>query len=286
MRAMITGAGGMTGGELVRQARRKGWKCEGYTRADLDITDSFAVQAALESMRPDVVFNAAAFTAVDAAESARDVAMQVNAEGAGNLAHAAKSTGATLVHISTDYVFDGRASRPYLPSDPVNPVNAYGKSKLAGEIAIRDANGKYLIVRTSWVYSHEGRNFVKAMLRAADDRRELRIVSDQQGSPTSAADLAAALIDAAESLKDSPTVAGTYHFSNSGITTWYEFAKAIFEIRGGEAPRMTPISTADYPTAAKRPAWSVLDTTSFERAFAITPRPWRDALSETMRRLA
>ncbi len=286
MRAMIVGAGGMTGAELLRQARRKGWKCEGYTRSDLDITDSFAVQAAIESMRPDIVFNTAAFTAVDAAESARDEAMKVNAEGAGNLARAAQSSGATMVHVSTDYVFDGRASRPYLPSDPVNPINAYGRSKLAGEIAVRDANGRSLIVRTSWVYSHEGRNFVKAMLRAADDRRELRIVNDQQGSPTSAADLARALLSAGESLNDSSTFAGTYHFSNSGITTWYEFAKAIFEIRGGEAPRMSPVSSAEYPTAARRPAWSVLDTTSFERSFGITPRPWRDALSETMRRLA
>lgn len=286
MRAMIAGAGGMTGAELLRQARRKGWKCEGYTRADLDITDSFAVQAAIESMRPDIVFNAAAFTAVDAAESSRDQAMQVNAEGAGNLARAAQSCGATMVHISTDYVFDGRASRPYLPSDPVNPINAYGRSKLAGEIAVRDANGRYLIVRTSWVYSHEGRNFVMAMLRAADERRELRVVNDQQGSPTSAADLAGALIDAAESLNGSPAAAGTYHFSNSGMTTWYEFAKAIFEIRGGEVPRMSPVSSAEYPTAAKRPSWSVLDTTSFERAFGIAPRPWRDALSETIRRLA
>jgi dTDP-4-dehydrorhamnose reductase len=286
MRSMITGAGGMTGAELVRQARRKGWKCEGYTKSDLDITDSFAVQAAIESTRPDIVVNAAAFTAVDAAESAREEAMRVNAEGAGNLARAAKSLGATIVHISTDYVFDGRASRPYLPSDPVNPVNAYGKTKLAGEKAVRAEGDKHLIVRTSWVYGHEGRNFVRAMLRAADDKRELRIVNDQQGCPTSAADLAGALLDAAEAVHKSPSLAGTYHFSNSGITTWYEFAKAIFDIRGGEIPRMRPISSAEYPTAARRPAWSVLDTTAFESTFDITPRPWREALADTMRRIS
>ena len=286
MRAMVTGAGGMTGAELVRQARRKGWKCEGYMRSDLDITDPLAVDAAIRSARPDIVFNAAAFTAVDAAEAAGDVAMEVNADGAGNVARAATTVGATVVHISTDYVFDGRASRPYLPSDPVSPVNAYGKTKLAGEILVRGAAAKHLIVRTSWVYSHEGRNFVRAMLRAADDKRELRVVNDQQGSPTSAADLASALLDSAEAVHASPSLAGTYHFSNSGIVTWYEFAKAIFEIRGGEVPRMRPISTAEYPTPARRPAWSALDTTSFEGAFGITPRPWRDALAETMRRLA
>lgn len=286
MRAMVTGAGGMTGAELVRQARKKGWKCEGYMKSDLDIADPYAVEAAIKSARPDLVFNAAAFTAVDAAESSREDALRVNGDGAANVARAAKAIGATVVHISTDYVFDGRASRPYLPSDPVNPINAYGKTKLAGEIGVRDAAQKYLVVRTSWVYSHEGRNFVRAMLRAADDKRELRIVNDQQGSPTSSADLASALLEAGEAVHASPSLAGTYHFSNSGITTWYEFAKAIFEIRGGEAPRMRPISTSEYPTPAKRPAWSALDTTSFERAFGVQPRSWRDALTDTMRRLA
>jgi len=282
---MITGAGGMTGAELVRQARRKGWKCEAYTRSDLDIADPFAVEAAIESARPEIVFNAAAFTAVDLAESEKEPAMLVNATGAGNVARAATTIGATVVHISTDYVFDGRASRPYLPTDPANPVNTYGKTKLAGEKAVQAESGNHLIVRTSWVYSHEGRNFVKAMLRAADEKRELRIVIDQQGSPTSAPDLSAALITAAEAVRDTPSLSGTYHFSNSGITNWYEFAKAIFEIRGGEPPRMRSITTAEYPTAARRPAWSVLDTTSFERAFGITPRSWREALTDTMRRL-
>ncbi len=286
MRAMITGAGGMTGAELVRQGRKRGWKCEGYTRPELDLTDPFAVQAAIENGQPDVVFNAAGFTKVDASETARDEAMAVNGDGPGNIARATKSSGASLIHISTDYVFPGTASRPYLPSDPVHPVSVYGETKLAGENAVRQECEKHLIVRTSWVYSHEGRNFVRTMLRAADDGRELRIVNDQHGSPTSAADLAGALIDAAEVLHRSADVAGTYHFSNSGITTWYEFAKAVFEIRGVEAPRITPIPTSEYPTLARRPAWSALDTTSFEQAFGVTPRPWRDALADTMRRLA
>ena len=286
MRAMVTGAGGMTGAELVRQARKKGWKCEGYMKSDLDIGDPYAVEAAMKSSKPDIVFNAAGFTAVDAAESSREDALRVNGEGAANVARAAKAIGATVVHISTDYVFDGRASRPYLPTDPVNPVNVYGKTKLAGEVGVRDSAQKYLIVRTSWVYSHEGRNFVRAMLRAADDGRELRIVNDQQGSPTSAADLASALLEAGEAAHATPSLAGTYHFSNSGITNWYEFANAIFAIRGGDIPRMRPVTTLEYPTPAKRPAWSALDTTSFERAFGVQPRSWRDALADTMRRLA
>ena len=286
MRAMITGAGGMTGAEMVRQARRRGWKCEGYTHADLDIADPFAVQAAIESARPDIVFNAAAFTGVDAAESARENAMKVNADGAGALARGAKSIGATIVHISTDYVFDGRASRPYLPTDPTSPINAYGRTKLAGERAVYAETDKHVIVRTSWVYSHDGRNFLLAMLRAADEGRELRIVNDQQGSPTSASDLASALLTAGEAVHQDPALAGTYHFSNSGITNWYDFAKAIFEVRGGESPRMRPISTLEYPTAAQRPAWSALDWSSFERAFNITPRPWREALTDTMQRIS
>ena len=285
MRAIVAGAGGMTGAELVRQAREKGWECEGFTKLDLDITDAGAVAAAVERARPEVVFNAAAWTAVDAAESARDEAMRVNAEGARNLARAATQTGASVVHISTDYVFDGKASVPYLPTDTVNPASVYGRTKLAGEIAVREECENHAIVRTSWVYSHEGRNFVRTMLGAAEDGRELRVVDDQHGSPTSAADLAGALIEAAAAIRHSSDLAGTYHFSNSGITTWYEFANAIFEIRGRPAPRIIPITTAQYPTAAHRPAWSALDTTSFERAFGMTPRPWRDALRDTMRRI-
>ncbi|MEO8578396.1 MAG: dTDP-4-dehydrorhamnose reductase [Gemmatimonadales bacterium] len=282
---MITGAGGMTGAELLRQGRRKGWQCDGYTRSDLDIADAFAVQAAIESRRPDIVFNAAAFTAVDSAETERDDAMAANADGPRHIARAAKAAGVTLIHISTDYVFPGSASRPYLPSDPVGPVSVYGESKLGGENAVREESDRHLIVRTSWVFSHEGRNFVRTMLRAGDEGREVRVVNDQQGSPTSAADLAGALIIAAEALHQSAELAGIYHFSNSGITNWYEFAKAIFEIRGGKPPRISPISTAEYQTPARRPAWSALDTTSFESAFGVTPRPWRDALADTMRKL-
>lgn len=283
MKVMVTGAGGMTGGELARRARALGWDCAPFTHAELDISDAPAVAAAVESERPDVILNAAAYTSVDAAESNRETAMRVNSDGARNVARAAASIGASVVHVSTDYVFDGTSARPYLPTDPVKPLGAYGESKEAGERAVREECGAHLIVRTSWVYSNEGRNFVRTMLRAAAEGKEsLKIVSDQHGCPTSAADLAAALLRAGERVHGEGSLSGTYHFSNSGPTTWYDFATAVFELRGGPAPRLIPVSTSEHAAAARRPAYSVLDTTSFQRAFGVTPRPWRDALRNTL----
>lgn len=285
MRVMITGASGMTGSELARQAVANGWESSAFTHRELDIGDDAAVSEAVAAAQPDVIINAAAFTGVDAAESARAEAMRVNRDGPANLARSARKSGATMIHISTDYVFDGTSSRPCLPSDPVHPTGVYGESKLAGEIAVRDACERHAIVRTSWVYSHDGRNFVRTMLQAGAEKRELRVVNDQHGSPTAAADLASALLRAAERVHAFPALGGTYHFSNAGITTWYEFAKAIFELRGGDAPRIVPIATSDYPTVARRPAYSALDTTSFRETFDVTPRHWRDALIETLEKL-
>lgn len=286
MRAIVTGAGGMTGSELVREARERGWDCTGFSRSELDITDPFAVARAMVGAKPDIVFNAAAYTAVDAAESAPEAAMLVNAEGARILSRACSKSGAVIVHISTDYVFDGKASQPYLPTDTVNPLGVYGKTKLAGEIAVQEEADRYVIVRTSWVHCQRGHNFVRTMLQAGAARPELRVVNDQHGSPTSAADLAGALLTAAGVALSAPSLTGTFHFTNSGVTTWYEFAKAIFEIRGVKAPRITPVATSEYPTAACRPAWSALDTTSFQQTFGVTPRPWRDALCDTLERIS
>lgn len=282
----MTGAGGMVGAELTRQARARGWDCAAFVRDELDITDAPRVDTAVAGERPDVVINAAAFTAVDAAEDSAQEAMSVNAAGAGNVARAAENNGAAVIHISTDYVFDGAAGRPYRPDDPVSPINTYGESKLAGEIEVRKYCVRHCIVRTSWIYSHEGRNFVRTMLRAAAGTGDLRVVDDQYGSPTSAADLASALLRVSEVVSGDKLLAGTFHFCNSGSTTWHAFANAIFELRGGTPPRIAAISTDQFPTRARRPAWSVLDTTTFSARFGLSPRPWRDALAETMRRLA
>ena len=285
MKVLITGASGMTGAELTRQATAKGWDVVAFSRNELDITDSTAVDGTIAHERPDVIFNTAAYTAVDAAESAPDLAMEVNGAGAGILSRAARVHGAGMIHISTDYVFDGEATTAYKPDDRVAPINVYGESKLAGEIAVKEECPNHVIVRTSWVYSHEGRNFLRTMLRVAGEKREIRVVNDQHGCPTSSHDLAAALIRVAERMAESK-VAGTYHFCNADPTTWYEFADAIFDERGGDRPQLIPISSEDFPTAAERPRWSVLDTTSFEKTFGLRPRAWREALKETMEKLA
>jgi len=182
-------------------------------------------------------------------------------------------------------VFDGKSNRPYLPSDPVHPLGAYGRSKLAGEIGVRAAAQRHLIVRTSWVYSDYGRNFVLTMLRLGAEKTEINVVNDQYGSPTSALDLAAALLSAAGAMHQNPAVRGTYHFSNSGVTTWYDFAREIFHDRPGQRPVINPIDTSSYPTPAKRPAWSVLDCSSFERDFKVRPRAWQEALHEVLERI-
>src|SRR5215216_2847358 len=189
MKVLITGAGGMTGAELVRQAQDRSWDVVALTRSDLDISDADAVEGIIGRDRPDVIINAAAYTAVDAAEENAESAMAVNAAGAQNLARSAKINGAQILHISTDYVFDGESKEPYLPDDRPAPINAYGESKLAGEMAVRAACPEHVIVRTSWVYSHEGKNFVKTMLRAAEEKSEVRVVDDQYGCPTSSQDL-------------------------------------------------------------------------------------------------
>lgn len=285
MKVLVTGAGGMTGAQLVRLSRERGWDVAAASHEDLDISDFAAVEERFARERPDIVFNAAAYTAVDKAEEAVEDAMSVNSSGAANVARAASRCGAGIVHISTDYVFDGSATVPYRPDDTPAPLNVYGESKLAGEIGVRDECETHIIVRTSWVYSSEGKNFVLTMLKAAAEGRELKVVNDQTGSPTSSSDLAAALICAGDKLLRDKEVAGTYHFSNSGKTTWYDFAREIFRIRG-ISPQIQPISTADFKTAARRPKWSVLDCTSFDKTFGAPRRSWKAALKDTMERIA
>ena len=284
MKLMVTGAGGMTGSELAAQATTRGWNVSAFDHAALDITDFQAVNATVARTAPDIIINAAGYTAVDAAESDPERAMELNGTAPGNLARAAHDANAAIVHISTDYIFDGTKSSAYLPTDTANPVSVYGESKLAGEIEVREACARHAIVRTSWVYHETGRNFVRTMLSAARAGKDLRVIDDQHGSPTSARHVAAALLEVAAALATRPEVAGTYHFTNSGVTTWFGFAKAIFEIAGLE-PQIVPCTTAEYPTPARRPRMSALDSTSFTSTFGVTPAPWRDALADTISRI-
>ena len=285
-RILVTGAAGMTGSELCEQATAAGWIVLPLTHADADITDARLLADVARKFRPDVVVNAAAYTAVDRAESEPDVAMAVNRDGARNVASAAASAGAPLIHISTDYVFNGEGRIPYDPDARTGPVGVYGKTKLAGEAAVADENPSHVIVRTSWLFSHRGSNFVRTMLRLGAERDELRVVDDQVGRPTSSTDLATALLKVAGAIADNPTLAGVYHFANAGETSWFGFAEEIFEqaksLGERHVPRVVPIPTSEFPTPARRPAYSVLDTTSFSERFAVEPRSWQSAVRDTV----
>lgn len=272
----------MTGSELAQRAPRFGHEVLALSHAELDISDSRRVEQRIAGFRPNVVINAAGYTAVDRAESEPQHAAAVNSIGAGNVARAARQGSAGIIHISTDYVFDGKSNAPYKPDDPPAPRSVYGRTKLDGENAVRQANENHCIVRTSWVFSRTGTNFLQTMLRLGDERTEIPVVNDQRGRPTYAGDLADALLTAAARLEESSLARGTYHFANAGETTWFEFARTIFELTRGNSAAVVPIATADYPTAAVRPRYSVLDTTNFTQRFGIEPRPWRDSLGEVL----
>jgi dTDP-4-dehydrorhamnose reductase len=283
-RLMVSGAGGMTGSEVSERARRAGWEVAALTRAELDVTDPASVDAAADDFRPKVIVNCAAYTAVDRAESEPDIAAAINGDGARNIARTSAAAGIPLIHLSTDYVFSGGARTPYQPDAETGPICVYGRTKLAGENAVREEAPSHVIVRTSWVFSHRGSNFVRTMLRLGAERDELRVVNDQVGRPTSAGDLAEALLVVAAAMLENREVSGTHHFANAGETSWFGFAQAIIEESGARtrSPRVVPIPTTEFPTAARRPAYSVLDTGSFTSLFGVTPRPWRGALRETI----
>ncbi len=268
----------MTGRELTRQAALRGIEAIPLSRTDLDITDSSATIRAVKKAKPDLVINSAGYTAVDEAERMPLVAAEVNDAGAANVARAAAETGAAMIQISSDYVFDGSSPTPYTPESATNPLNVYGATKLAGENRVRQTLDHYLIVRTSWVFSHEGRNFLRTMLRLGRDGAELRIVGDQRGCPTLAGDLAAALLDAGVSVAHDKSLSGTYHYCNAGETTWFGFARSIFEELAVESPVLTEITSDEFGAAAVRPHYSVLDSSAFSTAFGVAPRQWLDAL--------
>ncbi|MGG3162564.1 dTDP-4-dehydrorhamnose reductase [Geobacillus stearothermophilus] len=253
MKVVVTGAKGQLGTDLVNLLVNRGYEVYGYGREELDITNFDQVKQVISEVNPDVVIHAAAYTKVDLAESEPDQAFLINAYGTRNVTVASEAVGAKLVYISTDYVFDGTANTPYNEFAPTNPLSVYGKSKLAGEQFVRDLHSKFFIVRTSWVYGKHGNNFVKTMLKLAQERDELMVVHDQVGCPTYTVDLANCILELVQTERY-----GIYHVSNSGYCSWYEFAKAIFEEAGIEV-KVNPCTTKDFPRPAPRPAYSVFE---------------------------
>lgn len=287
-RLLVTGAGGQLGRELLRRGPKRGLVTIGRSRAELDITDPLAIERAIDTADADLVVNAAAYTAVDQAESDPERAHAVNELGPRRLAHACAARGLPLIHVSTDYVFDGAKSEGYVEDDPVAPLGVYGASKEAGERAIREELPAHVILRTAWVYSAHSRNFVLTMLQLAGKQDELRVVGDQRGSPTFAGELAEAILTIANRLDGSPALHGTFHFAGAGVTSWAGFAQGVMELclpAGAKAPVIVPIATAEFPRPARRPANSVLLCGKLGRVYQIEPRPWREALAEVGREL-
>ena len=286
MKVLVTGAGGQVASALEK-LKPVAAELTSLSQAQLDITDRESVRQAVTRHRPDVLINAAAYTAVDKAESETPVAERVNGDAPGYLAEAASAAGARFLHISTDFVFDGRATTPYKPDAPTAPLGAYGLTKLHGERrALEASGGKALVLRTAWVYAAVGHNFVRTMLRLMGERGSVRVVQDQQGSPTWADSVAQALWAAAAV----PGFQGIHHWTDAGVASWYDFAMAI-AAEGRELGLLRtpvevfPIATAEYPTPARRPAYSVLDCSSTVAALKISPAPWRDNLKKMLTEL-
>lgn len=283
---LVTGAGGQLGTELQRCAWPEGWQVTALDVADLDLRDTAAIGLMVASRPWAAVINGAAYTAVDKAETDLVTAWAVNAMAPAAFAKGCAEAGIPLVQVSTDYVFAGDKAGAWEINDPVAPLGVYGASKLGGELAVRTSRARHAIVRTAWVVSAHGSNFVKTMLRVAESRDRLTVVDDQRGSPTSAADLAQALMTIAVRLAndaDAPT--GTFHFSNAGDISWADFAVEIFRQsaqRGGPSAEVTRIPSNDYPTPARRPANSLLSHDAIHDAYGITPRDWREALSNIL----
>lgn len=260
-------------------------------RPVLDITQAWSIRQALAEVLPSIVINAAAYTAVDQAESDWEQAFAVNRDGTAHVAAACYEKGIPLIHISTDYVFDGAAERPYREDDPPGPLGVYGESKWQGEVAIRTRHPEHVIVRTAWIYSQHGHNFLKTMLRLARERDELRVVNDQHGCPTWSLDLAEALLMICQQIqRDRNAVPwGTYHFCSAEPTTWFDFTQAIIEMARSFEPlqvrNIVPIPASGYPTPAQRPANSVLDCAKIQATFGIEPQPWRERLCYCMKEL-
>jgi dTDP-4-dehydrorhamnose reductase len=282
MRILVLGSGGQLGFELMRGPWPDGWSVSGLPRRDLDVTDSGAVDRAVEASCCGLVVNTAGYTAVDRAESDSPAAFAVNRNGAAHVAKACANVGIPLMHISTDYVFDGTKRDPYAEDDPVAPINVYGASKAAGEDEVRRRTAHHVILRTSWLYGAQGNNFVKTMLRLGREQRELRVVNDQIGSPTAAGDLAAVITQISFRIATTSLPWGTYHLCGAGATTWHGFARRIFDLRTSgakPAPTIRPISSHEFNAPARRPPNSRLDCRRVEKVFGIVCPPWEASLA-------
>jgi dTDP-4-dehydrorhamnose reductase len=280
VRILLTGMKGQVGSALASILPALG-ELLATDRNELNICNPESVQRAVQDSRPDVIVNAAAYTAVDRAESEQALAHAANADGPRFLAEQAAKAKALLVHFSTDYVFDGEKGSPYTESDPPDPLNVYGKTKLAGEEAIRQSGCRFLIFRTSWVYSHAGSNFALTMLRLAREHKPLRVVDDQVGAPTSASMIAAATCKAIPLAMQDSAIEGLYHLSAGGATTWCGFARTLLEKCELEA-KVTAIRTEDYPTAARRPRYSLLDSGKAMASFGLPSRHWTAELDDVL----
>ena len=283
MKILMLGKTGQVGGALTPLLRQLAGSSADEAvvtlgRADVDLSDAAALAQAVQQVQPSLIVNAAAHTAVDRAETEPDIAFAINAVAPGVLAEQAAKLNALLVHYSTDYVFDGSQRTPYRESDPTHPLGVYGESKLAGEQAVQASGCRHLLLRTSWVYDSTGRNFLTTMLRLAKQHGKLRVVGDQHGSPTSAAMIAEASLQLIRSMLNQPAMqGGLYHLTAQGQTTWHGFAQAIMHKAGLDVP-IEAITTADYPTPAKRPAYSVLDSSKLQREFNYRLPDWQQAL--------
>jgi len=277
-------------GQLATALAEKSWPadiavaCRGRDR--IDLAQPAAAREAVIAEKPDLVINAAAYTAVDKAESEPELAFAVNRDGPAALAEACLAIGAPLIHVSTDYVFDGRKRGAYVEEDPVNPASVYGASKEAGERAVRGILSAHVILRSAWIYAPEGKNFVRTMLRLARESPEIRVIADQRGCPTAASEVARAIVAASGRLLAGSGEFGTFHFCGTGSTSWHGFAQAIFQLSQGPQPKLIAIPTSAYPAPARRPANSVLDGAKFRQLYGVAARPWRESLAGCVAEIA
>ncbi len=290
MKILITGADGQLGRELINQGQLKGFSVQAPSEDDMDITDLEKIDRCMAFHQPEVVINAAAYTQVDKAESEAALAFAVNTTGSANLARMCAKNKTPLVHISTDYVFDGQKGTSYLETDTISPVGVYGRSKAEGEIEIRSHLKEHIILRTSWLYGIHGHNFAKTILKLATTKPKIRVVADQYGSPTNAADLAQTILIISDRMQFNNDVDwGTYHYCGQGVISWYNFAEKIVGLArlyaDVKTTRIEPIATADYPTRALRPIYSALDCSRIQKHFGINPKPWQKSLEITIKEL-